>query len=59
MIYFYGLYTQASKYVKLYKHFFSWYDTKPSDGEAPVLKFKEYGVLFHYHYSQVHSAMEL
>ena len=23
---------------------------KPSDGEAPVLEFGEYGVLFHYHW---------
>ena len=34
------------------------YDTRPSDGEAPVLEFGERWVLLHWHYSEVHSNPE-
>ena len=34
------------------------YDTKQSDGKAPVLKIWECGLLFHYHPSLIHTSAE-
>ena len=34
------------------------YNTKSSDGEAPVLNFRKCGLILHYHYSQVHSNLD-